>query len=396
MEADFQKELERCVRCGRCRAVCPVFGATLRETDVARGRLIAIKELDKTPSSPYLDALSRCMLCGACEDNCQSAVPVTELVRQARAHHKLPAIKASTLRHVVTDRAKMKTATKAALALAKIVGEKSKEGSGLRLRFCLPHLLGDRRFPKPPDTDFLTLHGQTNPQGKVALFTGCVFTYLMPEVAEAGLAVLKDAGVAVAVPADQACCGMMAFGAGDDAAAQTAARKFIEGFDRYETILALCASCAVMLKEHLPKVHPAGEQIASRVEDVHEYLLRIGYQPKGRIDEKLLPLAWHAPCHLRFAHPSDAPLRLLQKMENSQFVDLEDDCCGFSGSYTLAHPDISRAIGEKRAAQIAAAAPRTVVTSCSGCLLGLYDLVKKSPVEVRILHSLQILSHIET
>ena len=45
-----------CMKCGNCQAVCPMFGATGMEADVARGKLALIDnlahEIFKDPAAP--------------------------------------------------------------------------------------------------------------------------------------------------------------------------------------------------------------------------------------------------------------------------------------------------------------------------------------------------------
>ena len=36
---DYRDEIERCVKCGACRAQCPAFDAERREGRVARGKI---------------------------------------------------------------------------------------------------------------------------------------------------------------------------------------------------------------------------------------------------------------------------------------------------------------------------------------------------------------------
>jgi glycolate oxidase iron-sulfur subunit len=36
---EFREEIEQCVKCGACRAHCPVFGAEKHEGRVARGKV---------------------------------------------------------------------------------------------------------------------------------------------------------------------------------------------------------------------------------------------------------------------------------------------------------------------------------------------------------------------
>ena len=65
-----------CMKCGNCQAVCPMFGATHMEADVARGKLALIgnlaHEVIRDPEA-VADKLGRCLLCGSCQANCPPA-----------------------------------------------------------------------------------------------------------------------------------------------------------------------------------------------------------------------------------------------------------------------------------------------------------------------------------
>ena len=76
-----------CMRCGLCQAVCPVFGATMKEADVSRGKLALldnlahemIKDVDAVD-----EKLNRCLLCGSCQANCPSGVKFLDIFMEAR------------------------------------------------------------------------------------------------------------------------------------------------------------------------------------------------------------------------------------------------------------------------------------------------------------------------
>jgi Fe-S oxidoreductase len=79
--------VDRCFRCGLCRAVCPVFLQDGREPAVARAKLQLIAALSgkKLPPNGHLAyLLSRCLSCGACETVCPADAAVTEAVLRAR------------------------------------------------------------------------------------------------------------------------------------------------------------------------------------------------------------------------------------------------------------------------------------------------------------------------
>jgi glycolate oxidase iron-sulfur subunit len=302
------------------------------------------------------------------------------------------ALKGFAQKNILPDAKRMRHLAKAGKIAMRIGAKSIPDNSGLRLRFGIGRILGDRQFPMLPEVDFLSSHGTKKQRSDIAIFTGCTTNYLIPEIGVAALDVLKKIDVEVDVPADQACCGLMAFGAGDRVGARACARAFVDAFKGYKAILSSCASCTTMLKEHLPEVLPEAKEIADKVVDIHSFLLDQNIAPKLRIDERLLPVAYHTPCHFRFGAKEDAPLRLIEAIAGIRMAKLDDHCCGFGGSFALANPRISVAVGAKRSEQIKQTGAKTVVTSCSGCLLGIYDAVKSIHPAPGVVHPLALLA----
>ena len=80
---DFAEELKKCVRCGECRANCPIFSESKREPDSPRGRLALVKLLQdgKIQASTELsEKLYGCLLCKTCAVNCPSGVITDEIM----------------------------------------------------------------------------------------------------------------------------------------------------------------------------------------------------------------------------------------------------------------------------------------------------------------------------
>ena len=71
----FSDEIKKCILCGSCQAVCPVYAESLDETKVARGRMALLNavlegELDLTPG--LSEILATCIGCKACSEHCPS------------------------------------------------------------------------------------------------------------------------------------------------------------------------------------------------------------------------------------------------------------------------------------------------------------------------------------
>ena len=91
INAQIQEELNKCVKCGSCMSVCPIYRQTGREEMVARGKLALIEQLLSTRengheqlSDFYRQAVDYCLLCHSCEDNCSKNVKITTIIKAAR------------------------------------------------------------------------------------------------------------------------------------------------------------------------------------------------------------------------------------------------------------------------------------------------------------------------
>ena len=85
--SDLLKDLEKCVRCGSCKAYCPTYDEAETEAMGARGRLTLLRELmlHRLKPTPVLnDKIFSCILCGACAGLCPSNVDITEDIYRGR------------------------------------------------------------------------------------------------------------------------------------------------------------------------------------------------------------------------------------------------------------------------------------------------------------------------
>lgn len=75
---EASEELEKCIRCGMCKSLCPVFKILREETVSPRGKSIILSEklLD--------EVLFKCNLCKACEEKCPLGVKVCDAILKGR------------------------------------------------------------------------------------------------------------------------------------------------------------------------------------------------------------------------------------------------------------------------------------------------------------------------
>jgi len=139
----LEELVSRCVKCGRCRSVCPVFQAVGREPSVARGKMALIEAALGNPmafSSEELEgALSLCLLCGRCTQNCPNGAKAKEAVERARIllarHGGLPLLKRSVSKVASLDRKRRDPMVRSLAGLQKIILDHGGFQRGLLFKF---------------------------------------------------------------------------------------------------------------------------------------------------------------------------------------------------------------------------------------------------------------------
>ncbi len=217
----------------------------------------------------------------------------------------------------------------------------------------------------------------------VFYFPGCGNERLFPEVSLAVLALLYDAGVQTVLPPKFMCCGYPQRGAGelDKADAIVTANRVL--FHRLantlnyldiKTVLISCGTCLKQLKDyHFEEIFPG-----CRLMDVHEYLLERGLSVRG---EENMRYMYHDPCHTPFSAPSPAKIvnDILKPADGS--VLQTEFCCGESGTFAVARPDIATQVRFKKEENILKVKNTLctqrdpgavkILTTCPGCLQGI-------------------------
>jgi L-lactate dehydrogenase complex protein LldE len=185
----------------------------------------------------------------------------------------------------------------------------------------------------------------------VQLFITCLIDTLYPEVGEAVVRVLERAGVQVAFPDGQTCCGQPAFNAGMRLQARPLVMQTIQVFENTTgPVVVPSGSCAAMIRHGYlelfaedPLWLPRAQALAQRTYEFSEFLVdvlkvtELGARFPGQV-------TYHRSCHLlRDLKVDRQPLALLRAVEDLQLVELpySDECCGFGGVFSVEHPEIS-------------------------------------------------------
>ena len=236
----------------------------------------------------------------------------------------------------------------------------------------------------------------------IQLFVTCIIDTLYPEVGQAVVRVLERAGVRVAFPEGQTCCGQPAFNAGMRAEARRMAMHTIEVFEAAEgAVVVPSGSCAAMVRHGYLELfadEPAwlgrAQALAGRTYEFSEYLVDVlgtsdlGAQFEGR-------LTYHSSCHLlRDLGEDHQPRALLGQVRGAELVELPGaaDCCGFGGTFAVKMASISEAMAASKAASVVATGADLLVGSDMGCLMQIGGLLSRDGRPVRTLHLAELLA----
>ncbi|MEY2633107.1 MAG: hypothetical protein RIR00_1761 [Pseudomonadota bacterium] len=220
----------------------------------------------------------------------------------------------------------------------------------------------------------------TEESDAVFYFPGCGSERLFSQVGLATQAMLYDIGVTTVLPPGYLCCGYPQTSAGEEDKGQKITTDNRVLFHRVantlnyldiKTVIVSCGTCMDQLQKYeFEKIFPG-----CRLLDIHEYLMEKGVKLDGVQGTRYL---YHDPCHSPMK--VHAPLAVTQTLMG-QNVPLSDRCCGDSGSFAYARPDIATQVKFRKQEEIEKGAAKLradgfqgdvkILTSCPACLQGL-------------------------
>jgi FAD/FMN-containing dehydrogenase/Fe-S oxidoreductase len=222
----------------------------------------------------------------------------------------------------------------------------------------------------------------TDDSEAVFYFPGCGSERLFSNVGLATQAMLYEVGAITVLPPGYLCCGYPQTSAGNHDKGQeiTADNRVL--FHRVantlnyldiKTVIVSCGTCMDQLQKYeFEKIFPG-----CRLLDIHEYLMEKDMRLQAVTGTRYM---YHDPCH--------TPMKTYKPLEVTsalmgQDVALNDRCCGESGTFAVARPDISTQVKMRKQEELekglqqmglTVGAPEIevkILTSCPSCLQGL-------------------------
>ncbi len=402
-------EVLRCVRCGACANVCPVYrmvgGHKMGHIYIGAIGLILTYFFHGRHEARNL--VQNCINCGACKEVCAAGIDLPTMIKQVHAavlNEEGHPLKSTLLAKVLRSRKLFHRLLRSAQLAQKPIAD---DQGYLRH---LPHIFskahGFRRLPAIAQKAFrdswpeIRPHVQ-RPRHRVALFSGCVQDFVYPGQLTAAVRLFARHEVAVSFPMDQSCCGLPVQMMGETEAARQVAEQNVLAMeaDGADHIVTLCASCASHLKKAYPRMLAGttlatkARRMADKVISFSSFCCDVLHLDKDDFSGDGSRMTYHAPCHLhRGLGVKKAPHDLIRN-SGHDFVPAaeEQTCCGFGGTYSAKFPSISAEILAKKLEDAQATGARQLVTECPGCILQLRGGASRREMDLRVRHLSEVL-----
>jgi glycolate oxidase iron-sulfur subunit len=418
---DFTQISDNCIKCGKCKSVCPIFEISHDETTSPRGfidLLGAYKrdelELDKNAKAIF----ESCFLCTSCVEECPNDLPTDMIIEQIRndirkkygiAWYKRAFFFLLRNRKIMDFLAKMGWVFQT--CGLKINAEK--QSSKLRLNLPI-EMIKDRTLPFADRTSFLNSHPENiintkdkeQKKKKVAIFIGCMGNYAYTNIGKSLLKILNRLELDAFIPKDQLCCSAPAYFTGDFDTVDYLVKKNIEYFETFiddvEAIIVPEATCSAMMNtdwvhylHDQPEWKDRAAKLAPKIFMATKWLenntkLKEILKNNGKQIDDLI--TYHDPCHAKkMQNVHEEPRALLK--QNYVLTEMSDpnQCCGFGGVTMQSNNyKFAKAAGAPKAAMINNTGAKIVSAECSACRMQITDslgrtdsdVVFKNPIEL--------------
>lgn len=315
---DFEKEINKCSKCGLCQGACPIYKLTGNECAVSKGKFVMLSGVlrgDLQLNAKINSYLDLCTKCGKCSEFCPAGINVCEILQTAKYEYISKQVSFKILKafHKLFDTV---------------------------IRHC--------RSP------FSVKSAGTR---EILYFKGCV-NKIFPQTENSLKTILNRSGIKL-LDADFSCCGLPFFSAGnlkqfEDV--KTRNSKLINS-SAADTILTDCASCESTLKSY--------QTLDKTIMNAETLIAELGLKFRFK---KHYKVAFHKPCHLE---NTDFLQKLIKNCENVEFIEIPETCCGLAGEFFIKNPEIANQIARKRTQEIINSGADIVLTSCPACVIGL-------------------------
>jgi iron-sulfur cluster protein len=404
----------RCIKCGACANVCPVYqtvgGHVFGHVYIGAIGIILTAFFHGLDNAAEI--VRACIGCRACVTVCPSDIDLENIIlslRETIGHEEgLGLGKSIVFRKVMRNRKLFHSLIRAASLLQRPVTGGSRTIRHLPLFFS--SLTEWRTLPAVAEKSLRDQWDKIpqkieKPHYKVALFGGCANDFLYPELGIDLIKVMNKLDVEVSYPQKQNCCGVPALYSGDKETAVALAEQNVAAMleDNPDFVLTTCPTCTMALQRDFVEFLKDNPVWAAKAKHLAEITVDAAGFIVNQLDGAEVfkglstpeKVTYHDSCHLKRGAGVWKEPRELLTTSGRELVEMDhaDRCCGFGGSYSLtSHPDISKQILGDKIKDIENSGATCVAMDCPGCMMQIRGGLEKQGVDVRVMHTIELLA----
>ncbi|MDM8523539.1 LUD domain-containing protein [Desulfococcaceae bacterium HSG8] len=405
-------ETLRCIRCGACANVCPIYSKVggHKYGHVYIGAIGLILTLFYHGKENARAIVRNCINCQTCKSVCPVGIDLPHLVKKTFRAVMDQEEKTPVKNFMISKVMKNRKLFHLLLRMAYLVQRPFSGGKPMirHLPYFFEKEHGFRSLPTivgtPLRDRWKKLRRQvSSPEYTIGFFAGCATDFIFPEQGESLLRVLENRNVQAEFPMRQNCCGLPVYVMAEEETAKALAIQNIDAFasGKCDYIVTLCASCASHLKENYSKLFkddpdpPDGlKAFTDKVIDFSSFMVNVLNVSRDEFRTTSKKVAYHSPCHLcRGMGVTEEPRKLIG-IAGCEYVPSEDEdvCCGFGGSYSVDFPEISSEILKKKLDNLERTDARVAVTDCPGCVMQLRGGADRRGSRIEVKHIAELLA----
>ena len=237
-------------------------------------------------------------------------------------------------------------------------------------------------------TQLNSQHLRTYPKNpkQVYLFGTCLVDSFFPDSGMDAIALFEQQGIEVLYPQGQSCCGQPAYNSGYQDEAKAVALAQVKQFPLDIPIIIISGSCGGMMRHHYLELLDDLPEIGAFCDRIFEFTEFLIHALRLKLNDQGQPerVALHTSCAARRemgVHITGN--QLLSQLDNVELIthDYESECCGFGGTFSVKHGDISAAMVADKTKSLLNAGVVQYVSADHGCMMnidGALDYQKQS------------------
>jgi len=214
---------------------------------------------------------------------------------------------------------------------------------------------------------------------KVYFYATCLVDMFDPEAGLNAMTLLAKQDIEVIFVGKQTCCGQPAYSSGYDKEAKQVAQSQMDLFPEDWPVIVLSGSCGGMMHHHYRRLFKDDKALhlvdafCDRVFELTEFLVNV-CRAKFKDQGASTSVVMHTSCAARREmNVHLTATQLLEQLDNVELreQDYESECCGFGGTFSVRHPDISQAMVEDKTLHLTKTKASELVSADWGCLLNI-------------------------